>query len=104
MKPGRKSRIAAKTADLSEKLNENFLCKVFCLCLAACHSQRKAVCATVISLVDNFKRSQIALCRKATKLDVRRVNIDSGRRLNRHDLNGRGLKQRNISSFFKAKG
>src|SRR4029077_9059421 len=60
MEPGRKCRIAAKTADLAEKLDENLLREIFCFGLAAGHAKRKTVGPAVIALVDHFERSQVA--------------------------------------------
>src|SRR5262249_8082394 len=81
VKPRREGRVAPKTADLAEKLDENFLCKVFGLGLAARHSQAEGVGAAVIAFVDDLERGKIAICSIAAKLDVRSRFVESLDRL-----------------------
>ena len=48
MEPGGECRIAAKAADLAEKLDENLLSEIFGLGLAAGHAERKAIGPAVV--------------------------------------------------------
>lgn len=60
MQPGRKGRFAAKTADLAEKLNEDFLCQIFRLGRVGQHAQAQTVDAPVMALVKRFESLDVS--------------------------------------------
>lgn len=55
VQPGRKGGFTAKTANLAEELNEDFLRQVFGLCRVRQHAQTQAVNAAIVTLVKRLK-------------------------------------------------
>jgi len=55
VKPGRKGGFTAKTANLAEELNEDFLRQVFGLRRVRQHAQTQAVNAAIVTLVKRLK-------------------------------------------------
>jgi hypothetical protein len=56
MKPGRKSRVAAKTRKLPVDLQKDFLSKVFRVSAVSQHSQAQRIDPAMVLFVQLFKR------------------------------------------------
>ena len=75
MQPGRKRGIAAKTADLLEKLDKNFLREVFGVGLAGRHSEREAISTAMIPRIDHLEGLEASFGGHSTELKVRSLCI-----------------------------